>query len=321
MSAVRRWWFEPAPLGRVAALRALVYLFIPVDVLLTSSWVATHAYLPTDRYAPLLVGRLLHLPAPTTAFVHAVEVALLVAAVLAAAGRAPRLLGAAVFALYFEWMVIAMSYGKVDHDRFAFLVALAVLPTVGRAGWRDRTPSEAAGWALRCVQVAVVLTYFLSTWAKFRFGGPGWVNSAVLVVAILRKGTDLATPLLDHPNVLLSSQWGIVAFELCSPVLLFLRSARLRYLAVAGLVAFHVITFLTIRIIFLPHLMCLGAFLPLERLRPPWSGQEGGGSGGGTSSKSAKSKPGTTTQATSASASVAGAAACQTPAPTTAWST
>lgn len=317
MSGLRGWWFPPAPLGRVAALRALVYLFIPVDVLLTSSWVGTHAYLPTDRYAPLLVGRLLHLPVPTTAFVHGVEVALLAAAVLAATGRAPRLLGAAVFALYFEWMVIAMSYGKVDHDRFAFLVALAVLPTVGRAHRRDPTPSEAAGWALQCVQVAVVLTYFLSTWAKFRFGGVEWVNSAVLVVAILRKGTDLAMPLLDHPDLLLTGQWGIVAFELCSPLLLFLRSARLRYLALAGLVAFHVMTFLTIRIIFLPHLVCLGAFLPLERLRLPRAGQDGGG----TSSKSAKSKPGTTRQATSASAPVAGAAACQTPAPTTAWST
>ena len=42
-----------------------------------------------------------------------------------AAGRR-RLLGWTVFLLYLEWMIIAMSYGKVDHDRFALLVALAV---------------------------------------------------------------------------------------------------------------------------------------------------------------------------------------------------
>ena len=34
----------------------------------------------------------------------------------------------------------------------------------------------------------------------------------------------------------------------------------------AFLLAFHLVTFLAIRIIFLPHLVALMAFLPLERL-------------------------------------------------------
>jgi len=34
-------------------------------------------------------------------------------------------------------------------------------------------------------------------------------------------------------------------------------------------VAFHVVTFSTISIIFLPHVVCLLAFLPLERLSAP----------------------------------------------------
>ena len=67
-----------------------------------------------------------------------------------------------MFALYFEWMIIAMSYGKVDHDRFGLLVALAVLPTAGRARHGDPTLSERGGWALRMTQLAVVATYFLS---------------------------------------------------------------------------------------------------------------------------------------------------------------
>jgi hypothetical protein len=33
--------------------------------------------------------------------------------------------------------------------------------------------------------------------------------------------------------------------------------------------AFHVMTYATITIIFLPHIMCLLAFLPLERLQRP----------------------------------------------------
>ena len=35
---------------------------------------------------------------------------------------------------------------------------------------------------------------------------------------------------------------------------------------VAFLVSFHVMTFLMIRIIFMPHVVCLAAFLPLERV-------------------------------------------------------
>ena len=170
-----------------------------------------------------------------------------------------------VFVLYFEWMIIAFSYGKVDHDRFAFLVALAVLATVGRARWSDRTASEAAGWALRMVQIAVVLTYFLAAFAKLRFGGIEWVNSATLARAVLRRGTFLAEPLLGMPWTLQAGQWFIVAFELASPVLLF-ANAKWRTRLVVFLVGFHVATYAGITIIFLPHVLCLAAFLPLEVL-------------------------------------------------------
>lgn len=268
MTALDRWWFPAVPLRRVALFRVLVYLFIPVDVLVTTAWVSLHAYLPRALYRPLAVGRLLHLPAPTYGYVVGLKWALVVAAVAAAigavTGRTPRLLGALVFLLYADWMIVAMSYGKVDHDRFAFLVALAVLPTVGRDVGRGA--EQAAGWALRAVQVAVIATYPLSAWSKFRFGGLDWLNSAVLVGAVVRRGTVLGTPLLHVPELLRLTQWGIVAFELLSPVVLFLRP-RWQYAAVAGFVVFHLVTFATIGIIFLPHVVCLAAFLPLERLR------------------------------------------------------
>ena len=64
-----------------------------------------------------------------------------------------------------------MSYGKIDHDRFGLLVALAVLPTAGRARHGDKETTEAGGWALRLTQVGVVCTYFLASMAKLRFGG------------------------------------------------------------------------------------------------------------------------------------------------------
>ncbi len=263
---MRGFWFGEQPLRRIAWLRTIVYLFIPVDVLLTTPWVASHGALAQSLYQPLLVGRILPLPTPTHTGVHLIEVALLLASLVAATNRAPRLAGTIVAVLYLEWMVIAFSYGKVDHDRFAFLVALAVLPTVGRARWRDTGSSDAAGWALRCIQVGVVATYFLSTYAKWRYGGIGWLNSATLVTAILRKGTPLGRLLLHVPWLLVISQWGIVTMELSSVGILFVRSNRVRYLWVLFFIGFHVATMLTISIIFLPHIVAALSFLPVEAL-------------------------------------------------------
>ncbi|MCA1823496.1 MAG: HTTM domain-containing protein [Frankia sp.] len=249
----------------MAALRTVLYLFIPVDVLLTTTWVARHADVPASLYQPLFVARVLHLPAPTALSIRLIEVLLLVAAVAAATGRAPRLLGWAVFGLYTTWMFIAMSYGKVDHDRFAFLVALAVMPTVGAARWCDEREDSASGWAISCIQLAVVLTYLLATVAKLRFGdGLNWANGATFTTAVIRRGTFLGHPLLDYPSVLVAAQWGILAFETCSPLMLLRNRLGHAYVVVA--VLFHVVTFATITIIFLPHVMCLLAWAPLERV-------------------------------------------------------
>ena len=266
------WLLRPVAAARAAWLRTLVYLFVPVDVLVTTPWVARHDTAPRSLYRPLLLDRLLRLPAPTTLLVHLIEALLLVTALVAATGRAPRLLGSAVAVLYLEWMLIAMSWGKVDHDRFAFLVVLCVLPTAGRARHTDRTPNQAAGFAVRVTGVAVVATYLLSVVAKARFGGglPNWLDSAVFVRAVLRRGTVLGTPLLQHVWVLHAGQYALVLLEFASPLLLILRG-RWLYRLVAGYVAFHLVTWAGIGIVFLPHLVCLLALVPLERIRLPSS--------------------------------------------------
>ncbi|MEN3612048.1 MFS transporter permease [Plantactinospora sp. ZYX-F-223] len=266
-AAVSGWLTEPVPLGRVATFRTLVYLFVAADLLVFTPWIRDKASIPGELYQPLFVGRLLPLPTPTPLLVNLIFWALLLLALAAATGRAPRALGWAVFVLYFEWMVIAMSYGKVDHDRFGFLVALAVLPTVGRARHGDRTESEAAGWALRVTQIAVVCTYFLAAWAKLRFGGLEWMTGSVLARAIIRRGTELADLIAQVPYLLIAAQFGIIAFELLSP-LVFVVPARWRQAVVAFFYSFHLVTVATITISFAPHLVAMTSFLPLERLRP-----------------------------------------------------
>jgi hypothetical protein len=260
------WWFRPVPLARIAVFRVIAYLFIPIDVFVTTAWVRAHAEVPTEWYAPLLIGRLLHLPTPTHTVVLVVQWALVLAALAAATGRAPRLLGTAVFLLYAEWMVIAMSYGKVDHDRIAFLVALAVLPTIGVARFRDRRSSESAGFAMAAVLITVMLTYFLAAWAKIRFGGWDWATGSTLTRAVLRRGTDLSMWTLDVAWLLPAAQWVMLVFEFASPLILLVRSDRARIGLVLFLLGFHVMVYAGVGIIFLPHCIAILSILPWERL-------------------------------------------------------
>ncbi|MGY1637740.1 HTTM domain-containing protein [Geodermatophilus sp. SYSU D00742] len=260
------WWFRPVPLARIAVFRTIAYLFVPVDVFLTTAWVRAHADVPTEYYQPLTIGQLLPLPTPTSTVVHVVQWALVLAALAAATGRAPRLLGTAVFLLYFEWMVIAMSYGKVDHDRIAYLVALAVLPTIGRARWRDRRTSEAAGWAMAAVLVTVMLTYFLAAWAKMRFGGWDWATGSTLARAIVRRGTVLSDWTLEVPGLLVAAQWAMLVLELAAPLMLLVWSDRARVALVVFLLGFHLAVFASVKIIFLPHCVAILSVLPWERL-------------------------------------------------------
>jgi hypothetical protein len=168
---------------------------------------------------------------------------------------------------FLDWVSIGMSYSKVDHDHLALVVATWVLPTVGTARLRDRTRSEAAGWALLAIQLAVVSTYFLSAVAKVRFGGWGWANGSIFAWAMTRRGTPLGRALLDPPWILWLGQWSLLLLETLSPLLLFLRN-RARYLLVATFAAFHAVTFAMLTIHFLPLVVCLLAFLPLEHLAP-----------------------------------------------------
>lgn len=257
------WLFEPMPLARVAVLRILVFAFVIVDVLLlhTSGWYHGHA--DPVWYEPLVMGEVLHLPPASVLLVEVLKWGSVVAAALAMSGRAPRLLGWTVAVCWVWYQYVAFSYGKVDHDRADFVVALALLPTVGLAHLSDRRRSEAAGFALRAVQLAAIATYFLSAWAKIRFGGFEWVNSATMVRAVVRRGTPWAEWLLEVPWTLHSFQWVLMTAELTAPVI-FLLSEKWRRRAVGAWFVFHAMTYAAITIAFWPHLVMMLAFLPLE---------------------------------------------------------
>lgn len=268
MRRIVAWWVPPIPLARVAVLRAVVYLFLLFDIFFLSNDVIAHGYAP-ELYRPTWIARVLMLPSPTPELGEVLRLVIIVGALVAATGRLPRLAGWSVAAAYLTWLLYSVGFGYVYHDHMALVVAVWVLPTSGRARFTDARRSEAAGWAFRCTQVAVVLTYFGSACMKWiRNGSPIiWANSAVFSWAILRRGSDLVRWTLETPMLLRIGQWVLITAEFLSPIVLFLRGRALA-LSIGFFLGFHLMTYLALGIHFLPTVICWLAFMPLERLVP-----------------------------------------------------
>ena len=270
-SAVVRWFAPVLPEARVAILRTVLYLFVILDIHLFVADpipLSRHA----ELYRPLLVERLLHLPPPSVPLTITLDLVIVAGALIAAANRLPRLAGWVVAAAFTWWTAIGMSYGKVDHDHLALVVALWVLPTVGAVPgrWRSTVESAQAGWAVKCIQIAVIFTYFLSGLTKIRSGGwslTSWPESSILLWAIVRRPNGLGQFLIPYPGLLRVMQWFAFVAELTSVVVLWLRGRAL-LLAALFWMGFHVFTVTILYIHFAPTAVCWLAFAPLERLGP-----------------------------------------------------
>ncbi|MFI5731191.1 hypothetical protein ACIA49_13800 [Kribbella sp. NPDC051587] len=279
-SRIANWFTPKIALARVAWLRTVLYLFVILDM---------HAFVRDTRlkgehpglYQPLLLARIFDLPKPSVANTTTLYVVLIVACLVGATNWFPRVAGWIVAPAFTWWVLIGMSDGKVDHDHLALVIALWVLPTVkstvrGRASYGDQTRSEAAGWAVRCVQICVIATYFLSWVAKVR--SPGWKftwpGSAVLTWAIVRRPHPVGEWLLHHPWMLHVMQWVGFIGEFFSPVILWLKG-RWQLLGALFFLGFHVANTAILLIHFLPTVVCWLAFAPLERIVPWWRSRSG----------------------------------------------
>ena len=264
-----RWFMPAVPLARVAVFRVFIYVFIIIDVLTISGDVIAHGWTP-EFYQPLWLARLLHIPAVSVLGAQILLALIIVFSLLAAAGILQRISGWAVAISFGAWMFYTQGYGYVAHDHMALVIAAFVLPTIGTARFRDvGTASARAGWALRMVQIAVVLTYFYSVLMKWIASGniTHWANGAVIIWALMRRGAEWSKPFLEMPGLLIAAQWATLVFEFLSPVVLFLKKKWL-YGAVAFFFLFHLMTYLALGIHFLPTVICWAAFLPLEKLVP-----------------------------------------------------
>lgn len=274
LRSVATWFMPVVAESRVAILRTVLYLFVIIDIHLV-----VRDPIPLSRnpelYQPLLIERLFHLPPPSLPLTVTLYLILVVFCLVAAANVLPRLAGGVVAAAFTWWTAIGMSYGKVDHDHLALVVALWVLPTVGVIAerWRSVERSAQAGWALKCIQIAVISTYFLSALTKIRSGGwsvTSWPESSILLWAIIRRPHGLGQFLLPYPELLHVMQWLSFTAELTSVVVLWLRGRALLAAAVFWM-GFHAFTMAILYIHFAPTAICWLAFAPLERFGP-WLG-------------------------------------------------
>jgi len=265
-------WFMPVvPESRIAVLRTVLYLFVIIDIHLF-----VRDPIPLSRnpelYQPLMIERLFHLLPPSVPLTITLYLILVIGCLVAAANVWPRLAGGVVAAAFTWWTAIGMSYGKVDHDHLALVVALWVMPTVGVIAdrWRSTERSAQAGWALKCIQISVIFTYFLSALTKIRSGGwsiTSWPDSSILMWAIVRRPHGLGQFLLPYPELLHVMQWCSFTAELTAVVVLWLRGRALLAAAIFWM-GFHAFTLAILYIHFAPTAICWLAFAPLERLGP-----------------------------------------------------
>lgn len=177
------WLLRPAPPRRLALLRILVGAFATVYLLARYPHLVAFGDFPPQRFHPVGAVSLLDEPLSSGAVTAAV-VAAIAAGIAFTVGWRYRLTGPA-FALLFLWVTTYRnSWGTVLHTEN--LVALQVM-IIGfvRAGdafsldarrrGAERADSWRYGWPIRLVTVVTVLAYFVSGWAKLRFGGAEWL--------------------------------------------------------------------------------------------------------------------------------------------------
>ena len=258
-----RYWYEEIPPRRLAIFSFFVYGAVLFSVFVNDTWAQLHTWAPVEFYKPVFFAETLRIPPPNEITIWIVTAFVVGGCILGFTRRAPRVAGLIVLLSYGLWVTWAFSYGKIDHNQFATMVALfvlAVTPATGPAA------PVLTGWGLRLVQVVFILTYPMSAISKMRANDWTfeWLNSATLVRAVVRRGTELGDSLIAIPNLMTISQWLIFWFEFVAIVILLPRG-KLRYIGLAGVVALHVVTYSTITIHFLPHTICILAFFPLER--------------------------------------------------------
>lgn len=277
MTVSERLRFAPAPPTGMVVLRCMVYAAIAVWALsLQPRAIAETAALHWD---PRSVLRLLPGPPPATVVVSA---QLLLAATAAAAaigwrGRIAQLAVLPPFVLLAG--LVDASVGAVSHrTSLPVIFAVALAPAPLAAHWSlDRRRARRAGvadppwssprwaWPVGLTQLVVVFVYLSSGVAKLRFGGLAWLQPESFQRWTYVKLDRMPEPsivglwIAESPTLALLTAVGILVIQLS--VVGVLVWPRFRPVAVVGILAFHVASWVALDLQFL--LMAAVAWVPL----------------------------------------------------------
>jgi len=218
-----------------------------------------------------LLGIQYHIPA--LSFV--VYVVLMGATVSMIKGKHTRVSILVVILCIFYLKGVRDSFSGDVHHRYIIpmqILFLFLLSKCGEVCSRDTQGDKnssiqewEASWPIKTMQLYVALFYFWSVIAKVRVSGWVWFAGEgriqeVLIKRSVRWGlTDegglaknsLSFELAQHPDLIQIFSLLVLAFELCFPLILFIKSVKLRALFLASVIVFHISTFILMDVNFL----------------------------------------------------------------------
>jgi hypothetical protein len=285
-----RFWFEPTEPFNLAVCRILC--FAALFALNWSYNITALAAPPESFWFPIPLFDVLSIPKPSAGFLLAVATVWRLSLVTSCIGLFTRAstVVAAVLGLYV--FGLPHNYGKIDHhtalEFFVFVIlaasrcgdALSVDRLIARARrgkpLPHREPSGEYTWPIRCVWMMFALVFFAAGFAKLRNSGLDWIVTDNFA-RMIENRTGVLAPLARTVlrvgivgNVLAA---GTILFELCYPLALVSRRARM--LVVPGVFLMQVGIFLFMRIPFHEFLICNVFWIPWDtlfsRLRRKWT--------------------------------------------------
>jgi hypothetical protein len=164
-----------------------------------------------------------------------------------------------------------------DHHRYYLPVHVLFLLMLSRSGevlalgprWRGalraRIEEWEASWPIRAMQVYIASFYLWSAIAKMRVSGLAWIANgghvhATLIDRSVMWGVgeggqvlenSLAFALAQSPTLCTALGIAVLLMEAGFPLILVIRSTRLRLLFLSGVTAFHVANFVLIYVLFI----------------------------------------------------------------------
>lgn len=272
-AGVDGWLFAPGSPLRLDAVRRLLAAVIGVRLAL---WGYHNlAGQPPSLFLPQGVIGLLFDRMPPVGVILALQIGGSVAAGAVVVGRGRR------WGLPAAWLCLLVlaglrgSLGKILHNDV--LLLLAAVPLLAAPAERHPT-AHRAGWPVRAALVVVAASYLLTGVAKLVHSGVSWVTSDNMAWIMAEAARDPRGPIegvarfvAEHGAVAHAMAAAILLLELAFPLVLF--QPRLAPLFLAGAVAFHAGTWITLGLDYWAHLaVVVIVLLEWDRLTlPRWS--------------------------------------------------